>query len=577
MDLQFPPVNILYLCSAMLAWYVAYRSWQQGFSQKIPSWTFVPLSMGLWSFGAMLVNSVTTLNAFEIASRIHFLGIVATVVSWGIFNISYSQYERWLNRRFIVVLFIPAVVFYSLVLTSHWHEWIFVKPELVTLDSGYIFFDLAPAFGFWIWTAYAYTFVLVGTGSLVFSILLFPLAYRGQAVLLLTGVLLPMIANVIYLVVGVRLLGPYDPTSIFYSISGITMLLAMNRYQFLSVVPVAYDLVYKGVNSGVLVLDEAGHIMDINPMGTKIVGKTAEEVLGVGIIELFPEERDLIMRFQDVHETKTEISIRERYYELQLMPLVNRRGKRKGRILMLYDITEQKQAQQELNAYAHMVAHDLKNPLSVVRGYADFLETKARTMPPEQIDERLRKISTNAHKMQAIIDDLLLLASIRNPRDLQMEAVMMGPLINDVVGRLGDQIETSQAQIILPTKWHTAKGYAPWIEEIWANYLSNGIKYGGHPPILELGSRVQPDGRIYFYVKDNGQGITTAEQNQLFTLFSRLDKHTEQEGHGLGLSIVWRIAQKLGGEVGVESAAGQGSTFYFVLPPIEQPILMPTV
>lgn len=576
MGLQFPPINILYFISALSAWYVAYQSWQQGFTKKVPLWIYVPLSMGFWSFGAMLVNMTTTLAAFEVASRIHFLGVVATIVAWGIFTISYSQYERWLSRRVLRLLLIPPAIFYVLVLTSSWHDWVFLAPTLKTLDDGTIFVEMPPAIGFWLWAAYAYVFVLVGTASLVLSILLFPNAYRGQAVLLLIGVLLPLFANMVYLVLGIKLLGPYDPTSIFYTLSSVLLLLAMNRFLFLSIVPVAYDLVYKGVNSGVMVLDEDGHVMDINPMGRAIVGKSSEDILGTSILELLPDERELILRFQDVHEVKTEISLRDHYYELQLLPLINRRGKRKGRILMLYDITEQKRTQQELDAYAHMVAHDLKNPLSVVRGYADFLEHNGRALSVEKIIERLQKINSSASKMQSIIDDLLLLTSIRNPRDLEAEAVDMKQVIQDVLTRLGTQIESSKAQIILPTDWHSAKGYAPWIEEIWANYISNAIKYGGIPPEIELGSRQQPDGNVYFFVKDNGSGISPAEQEQLFAIFSRLDRHTAIDGHGLGLSIVARIAQKLEGEAGVESTLGQGSTFYFTLPAAEAPVVVMT-
>jgi signal transduction histidine kinase len=122
-------------------------------------------------------------------------------------------------------------------------------------------------------------------------------------------------------------------------------------------------------------------------------------------------------------------------------------------------------------------------------------------------------------------------------------------------------------------------GYAPWVEEVWANYLSNGCKYGGTPsaaPRLELGGDLLPilpagDGQdgsmVRFWVHDSGDGLTSEQQNRLFTPFTRLDQ-ARARGHGLGLSIVRRIVEKLGGQVGVESngAPGQGSTFYFTLP-----------
>jgi signal transduction histidine kinase len=103
------------------------------------------------------------------------------------------------------------------------------------------------------------------------------------------------------------------------------------------------------------------------------------------------------------------------------------------------------------------------------------------------------------------------------------------------------------------------------VEEVWVNYLSNAIKYGGRPPRVELGYDVQLAGMLRFWVRDNGEGILPDEQPNLFTAFGENSK-VRATGHGLGLSIVRMIVDKMGGHVGVESEPGQGSTFYFTLP-----------
>jgi signal transduction histidine kinase len=125
--------------------------------------------------------------------------------------------------------------------------------------------------------------------------------------------------------------------------------------------------------------------------------------------------------------------------------------------------------------------------------------------------------------------------------------------------------------IKLPTYWPTANGYEPWVEEIWANYLTNALKYGGQPPQIELGAeeyhaeKTGAKKMVRFWVRDNGPGLTPEEQKQLFTPFTRLHKE-RAEGHGLGLSIVQQIVEKLGGQAGVKSESGKGSLFYFTLP-----------
>jgi signal transduction histidine kinase len=132
-------------------------------------------------------------------------------------------------------------------------------------------------------------------------------------------------------------------------------------------------------------------------------------------------------------------------------------------------------------------------------------------------------------------------------------------------------IEEKQAEIILPDKWPVALGYGPWVEEVWINYVSNALKYSGEPPRVELGGTVQTDGAIRFWVNDNGPGLKPEEQQHVFAEFTQLSQ-IRAGGHGLGLSIVRRIIDKLGGEVSVESEGipGKGSTFIFTLPQVPE-------
>jgi signal transduction histidine kinase len=180
--------------------------------------------------------------------------------------------------------------------------------------------------------------------------------------------------------------------------------------------------------------------------------------------------------------------------------------------------------------------------------------------------------------MGNIIKELLLLAQVRKT-EVRQEPLKMGEIVSESQQRLIHMIEEYNTEIVVPTDWPTAIGYGPWIEEVWVNYLSNAIKYGGQPPRLELGAHVQVDGMIRFWVRDNGAGLTPKEQAKLFTPFTRLD-HMRVKGHGLGLSIVQQIMGKLGGQVSVESEGkpGRGSIFSFTLrgvvnstcPPAEQ-------
>jgi signal transduction histidine kinase len=208
------------------------------------------------------------------------------------------------------------------------------------------------------------------------------------------------------------------------------------------------------------------------------------------------------------------------------------------------------------------VAHDLKDPLAVVIGSAESLEQVYDSIPNEELRQWLQRIASTGRKMSHIIDELLLLAGART-EEVKMEPLDVASIVAEVQQRLIHLIEEHQAEILLPDTWPAALGYGPWMEEVWANYISNAIKYGGRPPRIELGATVQSDGQVCFWVRDNGPGLAPEEQSRLFAPLTRTDMH---EGHGLGLSIVRRIVQRLGGKVRVESELGRGSVFAFTLP-----------
>ncbi|MBE2223903.1 MAG: HAMP domain-containing histidine kinase, partial [Anaerolineae bacterium] len=219
----------------------------------------------------------------------------------------------------------------------------------------------------------------------------------------------------------------------------------------------------------------------------------------------------------------------------------------------------------ELDAYAHTVAHDLKNPLALTISYGDLL-AELHPFTHENQALYLERMQQNGRRMLRIVDELLLLATIIGQDHIPIEPLMMSDVFQAVLERFEATIQQTQAEIIMPEAWPLVLGYGPWIEEVWANYISNALKYGGKPPHITVGFNVvETTGMVRFWVKDNGQGLEPDAQQRLFQEFERLGQKRVQ-GHGLGLSVVRRIIERLNGQVGVESEVGKGSLFFFTLP-----------
>lgn len=331
----------------------------------------------------------------------------------------------------------------------------------------------------------------------------------------------------------------------------------------------------------VVITDTAGTIEYVNPKFTALTGYTAAEVVGQNPRVLKSGEQpaefyeQMWREIAAGREWRGEFHNRnksgELFWELaSISPVRDRDGTVTHYVAVKEDITERKRIEaererliDELDAFAHTVAHDLKNPLGAVLGFADFLGDAWKGMSEKDVSESLTAMSQGAHKMHSIINELLLLAGVRKA-DVTALPLDMNAIVGGAWSRLTQMVDEESPELVRPESWPAALGHGPWVEEVWANYMSNAIKYGGTPPRLVLGAERTGD-RVRFWVDDNGPGLSVEQQGRLFIPFTRLHQ-ARATGQGLGLSIVGRIMEKLGGEAWVESEPGKGSRFGFTLP-----------
>ena len=222
----------------------------------------------------------------------------------------------------------------------------------------------------------------------------------------------------------------------------------------------------------------------------------------------------------------------------------------------------------ELKAFAHTVAHNLKTPIGQAKSISDsLLAVDFETPEFVRLARRFLPLLTHsAGRMLTTVDALLLMAELDREQESKLLATVdvRGTALEALI-TLELSLKQQKAKVTLAEgSWPRATGYGPWLVEVWKNYLSNALKYGGIPPQIHLGWRAL-EGAVEYWVQDNGPGLRAEQCQTLFTPFSRLHKNSV-EGHGLGLSIVQRIIQIHNGQAGVEGNPGSGSRFYFRLP-----------
>jgi signal transduction histidine kinase len=222
-------------------------------------------------------------------------------------------------------------------------------------------------------------------------------------------------------------------------------------------------------------------------------------------------------------------------------------------------------ANEDLEAFASSVSHDLRNPLARILGFASLLE-EIDLIPAEKRQRYVSQIADASRTMSALIDDLL-----RFARSFHVPLSRAPVDLNDLAAGVISELKINAAS---PVEWTrddlpTVYGDASLLRQVFINILGNAVKFsrGQSPPRIEIRDASSSDEWIIL-VRDNGVGFHPSGSNRLFSAFQRLHDDEEFEGTGVGLSNVKRIVVRHGGKVWAESYPGEGASFYVSLPKI---------
>lgn len=335
------------------------------------------------------------------------------------------------------------------------------------------------------------------------------------------------------------------------------------------------------IAEGVLVVAADSTIVMVNRQVESMFGYSADELQGMDLDQLLLQQ-DRAAHHRHMHHFfnhplsrpmghGVEIQGRRKdgssiYLEIGLSTL-ELSGKKFG-LAVISDISQRKEMERllhesnrNLDEFAQVVAHDLNDYVASLVSVGGLLKLSDQLEPGRQV-ELVESILSIGQKMSSIIRELLLLARMERV-EVELGPVQMGPVVEAALMRLSERIEATSAHVEVGDLGPEVVGHGPWIEEVWYNFLSNAIAYGGPSPRIEIGCTDHGDS-MEFWVRDHGIGMTPETASMVFERESDLRRGIIK-GHGLGLSIVKNITERLHGSVGVKSEPGAGSTFSFCL------------
>ena len=220
----------------------------------------------------------------------------------------------------------------------------------------------------------------------------------------------------------------------------------------------------------------------------------------------------------------------------------------------------------QLENFVYIVGHDLRAPLRAINGYAEFIsEDDGVKLTPES-SGYLDQIKKAARRLDGLIRDLLTYTRTTDV-DLRIERVGLGPVVEHVVGTLKQEIAARNAEVTVEAPLPVVRGEQNGLEQVVAHLMANALKFVAPNVTPKIVIRGEERGdMVRFSVRDNGIGIDPQFHVRVFRMFERLENARGYPGTGVGLPIVSKTIERLGGKVGLDSAVGEGSTFWFELP-----------
>lgn len=334
--------------------------------------------------------------------------------------------------------------------------------------------------------------------------------------------------------------------------------------------------VIDNMESGLMLIDERGYVQLINRKFRGMFDRTPEGTIDTLYYDVLGEQSvHKVVQEAFLYEEKIKdsfmISIGQgkRFVETVGAPIYNEAGQLKGAVLVFHDITELKQLEQMRKDFVANVSHELKTPITSIRGFAETLLEGAKDDP--ELQERfLTIILKESKRIQELVQDLLELSKLENDESgLQMKKMNLGNLFKDIQPIVKQQAADKQIDFLssIPDKDLTMVGDSDWMKQVFFNIIHNAINYTPSKGKVQFIIDTRDDA-LEVKVTDTGIGIPEEVTSRVFERFYRVDKargrHTG--GTGLGLAIVKHIVEAHHGQIELHSKLEQGTTLILTFP-----------
>ena len=343
----FPPYTIIFVAGLLISITLTIIVWNRRSAPGALLFALFVLAGAVWSFFWILEIGSQLISSKILWAKLENVGILATCVLWLAFVLDYTGDPWWRRPRNLMLLSAVPLITLLLVWTNEWHGWYYSNIYNITGAFGEV---TVWQHGFWFWISSAYQYALILWGAVIlWRFGLHKRTYGKQVIALSIGIMVPILGNIAY-IFSSNLVGGVDFTPIALAISQIIYSVTIFRYGFLDLAIVARRVSFDSIPDGIIVLDGAACIADINEAAEMIMGLKKQSALGKPLEELWPELYLVTSRmdFGEHRELDSGQSGNAPHLDISVTTLGGKKGAGSGKLIILRNITQQKVAEEIL-------------------------------------------------------------------------------------------------------------------------------------------------------------------------------------------------------------------------------------
>ncbi len=541
-------------------------------------------SLAFWCIPCAFEPFSGTVAARLLWMRLELPAITCVSAFYLLVALEYTGFRcpRWACAALFMV---PAALQIAAWTNSQWY-WrrIWIKTSSPLRLTG---IDWGP--GFWCFLVFAWAVTAASILLIVRQLVRAKGSRRRETAIFLASTVVPLIVNVPD-VLGLTPGWP-DLTPFAFALTAAGIAWVLFRFRFQAIIPVAWTAIFQGMDDGVLVLDAENRIVVANFAAERFLKSSNQHLIGRSMGSASGNCPGL-GRLAEVESNEGDIEFgsgsERRICEVRVSQLRDKRKQLIGRVLTIRDVNAVRAAARELDdarkaaeaasraksEFLANMSHEIRTPMNGVLGMTELaLETD---LTPDQRDY-LSTVQTSAESLLTIINDILDFSKIEARKlDLDPVPIRLQAVIEEATKLIALRAHQKGLEIVCSVdaavpEWVIADGAR--VRQILLNLLGNAVKFtdGGEVSLrVETMPSTSPDAsglHLRFSVCDTGIGIPPEKQETIFQAFAQADGSTTRRygGTGLGLTISQRLAEMMGGCIGVESKLGQGSTFWFTI------------